>query len=139
MAQWKCRKGIKVGSIYKKLCHRSGTAMCQSKPCQLLHNSVGTTCTTNPEQIEVMNLEGYSQPTYANSATTRSKLPWCDPQAGSLARPSTRFVDHTNTPSPCCVETFLSPRVQDTKFQREVPLFLEIPKFPYDTVCGTYI
>ena len=29
-----------------------------------VHNSVGTTCTTSPEQIEVTELEGYSQPTY---------------------------------------------------------------------------
>ena len=32
-------------------------AMCRSKSCQLLHISVGTTCTTNPEQIEVSELE----------------------------------------------------------------------------------
>ena len=38
-------------------------APCQSKSCQLLHNSVGTTGTTSPEQIEVMELEGYSRPT----------------------------------------------------------------------------
>jgi len=37
--------------------------VCQSKSCQMLHNSVGTTCTTSPEQIEVMELEGYIQPT----------------------------------------------------------------------------
>ena len=52
-------------------------AMYQSKSCQLLHNSVGTTCTTNPEQIEVIELEGYSRPTYSklvHSATTRSTV-----------------------------------------------------------------
>ena len=27
-------------------------------------NTIGTTCTTSPEQIEVMELEGYSRPTY---------------------------------------------------------------------------
>jgi len=36
----------------------------QSNSCQLLHNSVGTTWTKSPEQIEVMELEGYSRPTY---------------------------------------------------------------------------
>jgi len=38
--------------------------MCQSKSCQLLHNGLGTTCrpTTNPKEVEVMELEGYSQP-----------------------------------------------------------------------------
>jgi len=35
--------------------------MCQSKFCQLLQNSVRTSCTTNPEQIEAMVLEGYSR------------------------------------------------------------------------------
>jgi len=51
-------------------------ATCQSNSCQLLHNSVGTTC-TSPEQIEVMDLEGYSRPTYSklvHSATTRSTV-----------------------------------------------------------------
>ena len=56
---------------------RPRKAMCQSKCCQLLHNSVGTTCMTNPEQIEVMELEGYSQPTYnklVDSVTMRSTV-----------------------------------------------------------------
>ena len=51
-------------------------ATCQSNSCQLLHNSVGvTTCTTSSEQIQVMELESYSRPTYnklVHSATTRS-------------------------------------------------------------------
>ena len=29
-----------------------------SKSCQLLHNSIGTSCRTNPEQIEVKEFEG---------------------------------------------------------------------------------
>ena len=33
---------------------------CQLKSCQLPRNSAETTCTTSPEQIEVMKLEGYS-------------------------------------------------------------------------------
>ena len=33
-------------------------ASCQLKSCQLPHNSAETTCTTSPEQIEVMKLEG---------------------------------------------------------------------------------
>jgi len=33
-------------------------ASCQLKSCQLPLNSAETTCTTNPEQIEVMKLEG---------------------------------------------------------------------------------
>ena len=40
-------------------------AMCQLKCCQLLHNSVRTSSTTNPKQIEVglVELAGYSRPT----------------------------------------------------------------------------
>jgi len=52
-------------------------AMCQSKSCQLLHISVGTTCMTNPEQIEVSELENYSRPMYnqfVHSATTCSTI-----------------------------------------------------------------
>ena len=51
--------------VYKNLCNidRPHDAICQSNSCQLLHNSVGTTCMTNPEQIEVVELEGYSRPT----------------------------------------------------------------------------
>ena len=37
-------------------------ASCQLKSCQLPRNSAETTCTTSPEQIEVMKLEGYSGP-----------------------------------------------------------------------------
>ena len=35
-------------------------ASCWLKSCQLPHNSAETTCTTSPEQIEVVKLEGYS-------------------------------------------------------------------------------
>jgi len=43
----------------------------------LLHNNVGTSCTTSPEQIKVMELEGYSRPVYnkrMHSAMTRSTI-----------------------------------------------------------------
>ena len=33
---------------------------CQLKSCQLPRNSAETTCTTSPEQIEVIKLEGYN-------------------------------------------------------------------------------
>ena len=39
------------------------------------YSSVGTTCATSPEQSEVMELQGYSRPTYnklVHSATMRS-------------------------------------------------------------------
>jgi len=75
-------------------------AMCQSKSYQLLHNSVGTTCITSPEEIEVMELNGYSRPTCnelcasSHDALDRRK---CNPQA----RPSTSFVSYSNTPPTC--------------------------------------
>jgi len=37
-------------------------ASCQLKSCLLPRNSAETTCTTGPEQIEVMKLEGYRGP-----------------------------------------------------------------------------
>ena len=68
----------------------------------LLHNRVGTTCTTSSEQIEVMKLEGYSRPTYnklAHSATTRSTV------VGVIHKP-TVDVDNTCTHTTCCGEIF---------------------------------
>ena len=37
-------------------------ASCQLKSCQLPCNSAETTCTTSPEQIEVIKLESYGGP-----------------------------------------------------------------------------
>jgi len=48
-------------------------ASCQLKSCQLPRNSAETTCTTSPEQIEVMKLEGYGGAMcnkHAHSTTT---------------------------------------------------------------------
>jgi len=76
--------------------------LCPSKSCQLLHSSVGETCTTNPEQNEVMELEGYSKPTYnklVHSATTRSDV------VGVIHKLTVdEFVDCTYTPTTCCGE-----------------------------------
>ena len=49
-------------TVNKKLSYR-GIARCvvSVESRQLPRNSTGTTCTTNPEQIEVMKLEGYSR------------------------------------------------------------------------------
>jgi len=33
-------------------------ALCQLKSCQLPHNSAETSCTTSPEQTEIMKLKG---------------------------------------------------------------------------------
>ena len=49
-------------TLNKELSYRRGTARCvmSVEICQLPRNSTETTCTTIPEQIEVMKLEGYS-------------------------------------------------------------------------------
>jgi len=55
-------------------------ASCQLKCCQLPRNSAETTCTTSPEQIEVMKLEGYSGPMcnkHVHSTVTRSSRFHC--------------------------------------------------------------
>jgi len=40
------------------------TPCVRKKSCQLLHNSVGTSRTTNPQRIEVTELEHYVRPTW---------------------------------------------------------------------------
>jgi len=55
-------------------------ASCQLKCCQLPRNSAETTCTTSPEQTEVMKLEGYSGPMcnkHVHSTMTRSSRFHC--------------------------------------------------------------
>jgi len=66
-------------------------------------------CTTNPQQIEVMELDGYSW-------LTCSKQPRCINHKHEHQRVS------LTTWSTCCGENFLWPEF-GTKFQREVPLF----------------
>ena len=63
---------------------------CQLKSCQLPHNSAETTCTTSPEQIEVMKLEGYSGPMcnkHVDSTMTRSSHFHCP--VGVINKPTT--------------------------------------------------
>jgi len=55
--------------------------------------TVGTSCTTNPEQTAVVELQVYSRPTCNKlyvSNNDASTVVWCDPPA----RPSTSFVDN---------------------------------------------
>ena len=88
-----------------KLCYRRRTAR-PGVSVKILHNSVGITCTTSPEQIKVMELEGYSRPTYnklVHSAMTRSTV-----VSVTVIHKLTvdEFVDHTVTPTTCCGEIF---------------------------------
>jgi len=65
---------------YKKLSYRRGPrdASCQLKSCQLpRYSAAETTCTTSPEQIEVMKLDGYGGAMcdkHVHSTMTRSSL-----------------------------------------------------------------
>jgi len=55
-------------------------ASCQLKSCHMPRNSAETTCTTSPEQIEVMTLEGYSGAMcnkHVHSTMTRSSRFHC--------------------------------------------------------------
>ena len=65
-------------------------ASCQLKSCQLPRNSVETTCTTSPEQIEVVKLEGYSGAMCnknVHSTMTRSSRFYCP--IGVINKPTT--------------------------------------------------
>ena len=65
-------------------------ASCQLKSCQLPRNSAETTCTTSPEQIEVMKLEGYSGSMcnkHMHSIMTRSSRFHCP--IGVINKPTT--------------------------------------------------
>jgi len=91
-------------SIQEALCGPRATRCVGSKCCQLLHNSVGTTFMTSPEQIDVMELEGYSRPTYnklAHSGTTRSTI------VGVIHKLTVdEFVGHTSSPKTWCGAIF---------------------------------
>jgi len=65
-------------------------ASCQLKFCQLPRNSAETACTTSPEQIEVIKLEGYSGPMCnkdVHSTVTRSCRFHC--LIGVISKPTT--------------------------------------------------
>jgi len=62
----------------------------QLKSCQLTRNSAETACTTSPEEIEVMKLEGYSGPMcnkHVHSTMTRSS--WFLGLMGVINKPTT--------------------------------------------------
>ena len=76
----------------KKLSYRRGTARCvvSVEICQLPRNSAETTCTTSPEQIEVMKLKRYSKAMcnkHVHSTMTRSCRFRCP--VGVINKPTT--------------------------------------------------
>jgi len=67
-------------------------ASCQLKSCQLPRNSAETTCTTSPEQIKVMKLEGYSGTMcnkHVHSTVMRSSRFPCPIHVGVINKPTT--------------------------------------------------
>ena len=80
----------------------------QLKSCQLPCSSAETTCTTTPEQIEVMTLEGYSGPMcnkHVHSTMTRLSRFHCP--IGVINKPTIdRVVYITCIPTTCCGKTF---------------------------------
>ena len=65
-------------------------ASCQLISCQLPRNSAETTCTTSPEQIEVMKFERYSKTMcnkHVHSTTTRQSRSHCP--VGVINKPTT--------------------------------------------------
>ena len=87
-------------------------ASCQLTSCQLPRNSAETTCTTIPEQIEVMKLEGYSgtmSNKHVHSTIMRSSRFHCP--IGVINKPTTvELYIITCIPTTCCGEIFLSPQ-----------------------------
>jgi len=83
-------------------------ASCQLKSCQLPRNSAETTCTTSPEQMEDMKLEGYGGPMcnkHVHSTMTRSSRSYRP--LGVINKPTTdQVVDITCIPTTCCSEIF---------------------------------
>ena len=86
-------------------------ASCQLKSCQLPRNSAETTCTTSPEQMEVMKLEGYSGT-------------MCNKHVHSTMTPSSRFhcpISVINKPT--TNELWISPvyrRLALAKFSKSI-------------------
>jgi len=82
-------------------------ALCQLKSCQLPGSSAETTCTTSPEQIEVMKLEGYSGlmcNKHVHSTVTRSSRFYC--LRCHKQTDDGRVVYITCIPMTCCGEIF---------------------------------
>ena len=85
-------------------------ASCQLTSCQLPRNSAETTCTTIPEQIEVMKLEGYSgtmSNKHVHSTIMRSSRFHCP--IGVINKPTTdelwmqyNTMQYKICKAPCC-------------------------------------
>jgi len=88
-------------------------ASCQLKSCQFPRNNAETTCTTSPEQIEVMKLESYRGAMcnkHVHSTMTRSSRFHCP--IGVINRPQTSCGYHLYTDD-LLWRNFLSPQFRN--------------------------
>jgi len=96
--------------LHKKLSYRPGTARCvvSVEILPIATQQCRNYCTTSPEQIEVMKLEGYSGSIcnkHVHSTMTRSSR--FHGLTGVIYKPTTdRVVDITCIPTTCCGEIF---------------------------------
>jgi len=82
--------------------------------CKLPRNSAETTCTTSPEQIEVMKLEGYTGPLcnkHVHSTVTRSSPFYCP--VGVINKPTTVELWISSVYRRLVVAKFLSPQYRN--------------------------
>jgi len=110
---------------YKKLCYCRLTALCAMSV--KIWSTVETSCTTNPQQIAVMELKGYSWPI----CSEQPRLVDC--RIGVANKPQRRrWWVLLTTWWTCGGENFSSKSgVWNSPTGK---YFLEIPKFPYNTV-----
>jgi len=82
--------GNQLGTRSSAIAEGPRDASCQLKSCQLRRNSAETTCTTSPEQIEVIKWEGYIGAMcnkHVHSTITRSSRFHCP--IGVINKPTT--------------------------------------------------
>ena len=82
--------GNQLGTRSSAIAEGPRDASCQLKSCQLPRNSAETTCTTSPEQIEVIKWEGYIGTMcnkHVHSTMTRSSRFHCP--TGVINKPTT--------------------------------------------------
>ena len=113
-----------VASMNKKLCYSMARAM------RCVSHSLGncrTSCTTNPKQIAVMKSELIDCPLTFRHYSKQPRLVDCS--IGVQAPPLTTTTSFVDNAIDLPRRNFPCPEF-GAKFQREVPLFLEVPEFP---------
>jgi len=100
----------------KKLSYRQGTVRCivSVEICQMPPNSAETTCTTSPEQIEVMKLNCFSKAMcnkHVHSTMTRSSRFHCP--VGVISKPTTVELWYHLYTDDLLWQNFLSPQCRN--------------------------